>query len=349
MQKLQWFGFFAVGLLGCGGASDSGESEAESESETGGNLEVTPVEDNNIEALNCAANCTTLVANSAVVPTQSMPFECDVDENGSSENGLGNLLTLVQAMGSGASFQDSLDESIVNGDFVLLMAIQSDNLSNDPTAGLQTWLGADSDDDWSNNTQDTDGDGTADALLAGSEFAIAEDSPTDLAMGGEISGGAINFGPGRLLIQLALPEAAGGDSADIEMYAVKLAGPVTTESGVGYDTDPATLCGGIPGPLFEQLIADISNGLCAEDPEGDGCSFVMDTLDTDDNGSLTAGEVAKHPLRQSLLGNDLDLFIGEYKGAETPRGTDGQTDSLSFGLGFTAVPAVFAIPGSGTE
>lgn len=347
MLRVNSFLFLAAGVIGCGAGDSGAESEAEDEEQNPLEEEkkpkVIPVDDNTIDPLDCTAgNCVTFVGDSAVMPTQSMPFDCDVDENGSAQNGLGNLLALISAMGSKADLQGSVDESILQGSFILLLALQADSFSNDPEAGLQTWQGADADDDWTNNTTDTNGDGTADALAANADFATADDSPIDLAMGGGISGGQMDFGPGRVLITLALPESAGGVAAEIEMYAVHITGPVTDEPGIGYSEQPATLCGGIPGPLFDALLVSIANGLCADDPESDGCQFVLDTLDTDKSGALTVEEVAAHPLRQSLLGNDLDLFIGEYVGSDTPRGTDGDMDSLSFGLGFTAIPANFA-------
>ncbi len=63
--------------------------------------------------------------------------------------------------------------------------------------------------------------------------------------------------------------------------------------------------------------------------------------DTDTDGTITADELRTNALIMSLLSPDVDLFGS--MGNDDPR-VDGVNDSLSFGVGFTAVGAVFDLP-----
>ena len=64
-------------------------------------------------------------------------------------------------------------------------------------------------------------------------------------------------------------------------------------------------------------------------------------FDANTDGTITAKELRTNALIMSLLAPDLDLF--DSAGIYNPR-VDGVNDSLSFGVGFTAVGAVFDLP-----
>lgn len=94
-------------------------------------------------------------------------------------------------------------------------------------------------------------------------------------------------------------------------------------------------------------LADGMNGFIADDCPGGVCSPGSDgeqlllLFDSDSDGTITADELRTNALIMSLLAPDIDLF--DSAGNYNPRG-DGIKDSLSFGVGFTAVGAVFDLP-----
>jgi hypothetical protein len=83
-------------------------------------------------------------------------------------------------------------------------------------------------------------------------------------------------------------------------------------------------CGCEPGSFGANLIEYFD--VLPDDP--------LTTLDGD--CTLTLDEVLDNPLTSLLAAPDLDLFDAD--GALNPR-TDGVKDSMSLGIGFTAVPA----------
>jgi hypothetical protein len=66
----------------------------------------------------------------------------------------------------------------------------------------------------------------------------------------------------------------------------------------------------------------------------------MNQYDDDDDNSITLDEFQHDAAVQVMFASDLDLLDG----AQFAPNVDGSSDSLSFGIGFTAVRALFELP-----
>ena len=87
--------------------------------------------------------------------------------------------------------------------------------------------------------------------------------------------------------------------------------------------------------LTRSVSRDCDQGVC--EPGSDGAIF-LGLFDVDGDGALTLDEVRNNELVQTLVEPDLDLFDAD--GLMAP-GCDEVPESLSFAVGFTAVPAQF--------
>jgi hypothetical protein len=72
-----------------------------------------------------------------------------------------------------------------------------------------------------------------------------------------------------------------------------------------------------------------------------GANLLLQTFDSDQNGTITAQELENNPVLMIAISPDLDLL--DASGKFNPS-QDGVKDSYSLGLGFTCVPATFAAP-----
>ncbi len=84
--------------------------------------------------------------------------------------------------------------------------------------------------------------------------------------------------------------------------------------------------------VAEPMAAYFSDRLAA------GTSELAADMDSDEDGVVTPEEFSANSTIRSLLAPDLDMVIEEAGGVEYCPLCDGEKDSLSFGLGFHAVP-----------
>jgi hypothetical protein len=83
---------------------------------------------------------------------------------------------------------------------------------------------------------------------------------------------------------------------------------------------------------------DCGAGTCTPDSPGE---TLVELFDSDGNNKVSYEEFTMSLLVSSLFASDVDLF--DASGAFNPR-TDGIKDSLSMGVGFSAVNATFVVP-----
>ena len=72
-----------------------------------------------------------------------------------------------------------------------------------------------------------------------------------------------------------------------------------------------------------------------------GANTLLQTFDSDKNGTITTQELESNSLLMLAISPDLDLL--DASGKFNPN-QDGVKDSYSLGLGFTCVPATFTAP-----
>ncbi len=281
---------------------------------------------------------TQFVANTIDVPTSaSEAFALGLDIDGDPlmrpDNALGQVLATLSSMG--ADPQAAIDGFVADGELLEIFDVQATDLVTASDVGVSVFLG-------------NDGDVPANPAdnFSGSEmFVIEPGTPTDSLLYGSITSGHLSARGGTIPLKLLV---FGGTSP----IRVNLVGARVEANITATNLSIGRLGGGIteaeidsvliPGlaDAFNAIVAEDCIGLtCDPDSPGEDILDLFDTIDVD--GVISVEEVRASPLISSLLAPDIDLF--DSAGDFNPR-VDGVDDSLSFGVGFTAVGAVFDLP-----
>lgn len=284
----------------------------------------------------------TYVASQVTVPTsqtQGRDFSFDVDGNGTLDNQLASTLNLLKAMAQ-IDAQVTVTGAVDQGDIILLVDVQTSSFDSSRAAGFQIKFG---DKATAQPTPCTDAsDAACRKHLAGNgQFTVAASSPTNAALGGEITGGVFEGGPGNLSLQLTLSSSAPPFRVDLAAAQAKVTGisdngitsivigGAVTKQSIDNEIIPA-----IGGLLEAQtntcsVNPDTTQGqprcICT-DPE-DSVIDLLDNMPADCR--ITTAELAANPLLPILLATDVVV--------------DGQP-ALSVGVGATAVKASFPAP-----
>lgn len=323
-------------------------------------------DDDDIECYDDPAACvapgadTQLVADGIIMPTsatqaQQLGIDLDGDPQGRPDNALGQILSTLASQGD-LDLQMSVDESVASGSLILLLNLRATGLTTAPDIGTWVYLGENPD---PAACMDPDVIETCGQHLAGgASFDISAASPTDAVLHGNIIGGKLVAGPGKITLELSLGGAA---AITINMIGARIEATVDPETGALTD-------GKIGGAITEQELDD--NVLPAlvtvmQENVGDDCTgsppdcciegstgeTLIDLFDdcSDDSSTcdcaITLDELRNNDLISSLLSPDVDLLDDE-DGSFNPRehGSDGVKDALSLGIGFSSISAIFTPP-----
>jgi len=318
-------------LIGCGGDDGNGGNapQAEELDETGTH--------------------NTFVLDSLTLPTNpteatELGLNIDYDDNDIPDNQLGKILaTLSSAAGGDFDLQTSMAETINAGEIILLSSIQATSLTNAAGAGMWVYLGDMPSREPCSSPEDTTCGKHLDGLTS---FSIAADSPDSALVTGSIVGGKFSGGPGNVRLDLPLVGSTPlvlnliGAQAKVTVSADGLTsgrlGGAVTEDALQKDVLPA-----LHSILVEVAAEDCTGSApacCVADSTGE---LLYDLFDEDDNCDISLSELENNSLISTLLAPDLDLL--DAKGNFNPN-SDGVLDSLSLGIGFTAVKATFTPP-----
>lgn len=267
---------------------------------------------------------------------QSSTFALDLDGDGNADNALGNLLTAFVSASS-IDVQSPTDLAIVQGDTILLGDLQATSLTSAKHAGFRLYEGANpnpapcvSPTNLSTCGQHLQGTGT---------FDVAAGTDPSEFVEGNIVAGTLDAGPGKLHLIVSLL----GVPLDLHLQEAKvhLGGITATAVGAGVlggaiaETDIHDQF--FPGAqvVFSQIVGrDCTGG----GPPQCGClggtpgAALIGIFDTDHDCAISLAEVQSNGTFQTLLAPDLDVD------------GDGTAESLSAGVGFTAVSATFTQP-----
>jgi len=255
---------------------------------------------------------------------EARSFGFDLDGDGKVDNALGATVTAVAGL-TGLVVDAMLEAALTAGSVILLDALHADNVTDDPSADWQIFLG-----DSIPNPDLTSGNGG---------FTVAATSPTDGILTGSLTAGQFAGGPSQIAIALAFVE--GRPPIHLHLIAAHVQTDVTEAGCTG-----GKLGGGIPETdVHAQLIpgvADILNAYIAAHPGSGGVAIILGFFDGKDgsmkNGMVEAAEIEASAFA-NLFGPDVDLLD-----ADGQPGHDGVKDSLSLGLGFACTKAVFTEP-----
>ena len=278
----------------------------------------------------------------------------DGDEQGRPDNALGQILsTLAGQAGGDFDLQGSIDEQVNDGSIILLANVKATSLTTANGVGAWIFLG----DTPSTAPCTSDTDTTCRGHLDGStSFGISPESPgaNDALISGQIVGGQMTGGPGNVTIEISL--VSGEDTGivvDLVGARMKISsvsetaltggilGGAVTEDALNDDIMPA-----LHGILSDTIGQDCTGTAapCCED--GSTGQLLIDLFDESDpqDCMVTLEELKSNSLISSLLAPDVDLFDGDPNAGNYSPRTDGVKDSLSLGIGFSAVPATFTNP-----
>lgn len=248
----------------------------------------------------------------------------DCDDQNRPDNQLGQVLAAVYNVES-TDLNEEIAAMVDRGRLLHLLTIRARSLRDATGVGLTVRHGLDTDGDPSDN------------------FSGAERFGVDTARGQGVTSGYIR--DGRLSAHgFQLPLGLSLPSLD-EVVVLPLEG-VHVDAAIL----PGILQGRIGGAIPEQAIdailipfihralvhvveRDCPDGRCQAGSFGE---ILIQVFDTDRDGELELEELRAHDLITSLIRPDVDLF--DEHGDLNP-GVDGIDDSLSIGIGFTAVPA----------
>lgn len=290
----------------------------------------------------------TYVVDTAIVPTtpsQATDYAFDLDGVGAPEDNTLGMVIATLASQADLDVSTAVSDAINAGDVILLTSLETDNLSAASCARMGVFLG------------DNPGDEPCDAnglcgghLQGGTTFDIAASSPRDTKLEGQILGSGFNLGPndepGNFTIELDIADLAmpltlnlagarvSVDSiSDNNLMSGLIGGAITQED---LDTSIMPAIHGVVADVVDACVAD-QNACCPNDAAG---QTVVDLFDTDADCSVSLAELTENDLIRALLAPDVDLFDG----TTFAPGVDGIPDSLSIGLGFTAIGAEFVVP-----
>jgi hypothetical protein len=263
--------------------------------------------------------------------TQARNYGLDLNGDGTVDNELGMVLGTLAGMG--LKVQTATDGAVDDGSILMLADLQTTDFQNATDTGFTIYYGANP------MPAPCDSMNTCRQHLSGhGSFSIASNSPHDAELLGTAVSGAFVLGPGHLGVELgfitgAPPIPLDVIGARVRVFGVTasgitsgvLAGAVTT-TDINEHVLPALAQSFVPLVARDCMMLSMPPGCgCVDGTEGKTLIGLFDTSPSD--CTISVDEIKNNSLVQSLLSPDVTI--------------EGQM-ALSFGVGITAVPALFA-------
>ena len=347
----------AIGLVGCGG---SGGGSTSPDMAMAGGGDVTMVDP--------AGTITKYVANSLLVPLQKTDYAIDLNGDTHPDNQLGNIIGALASAGN-LDVQGSIDKSVAAGDVVLLLSLQAKDMTSADNVGVTIYLGMkQAMPDFKSGM----GMFTIDASqmpaaflgrIAGGKFAsnnpVTTTHPVTMVLKLpliegvdplvlKVNGAQVQFQTGATLMNGQIHGSI--KKADIDgsiipavasLLSNKLAKDGCTaggggDGGVAAGDGGAAMCPATDMTIISLFdVGNCTNPVCDPMMMTPRCGMMAKAGD----GVIDVCEVQNNNLVGGLLAPDIQVFdaMGNYK----PNPANTTKDSLSLGLGFTAVGAKF--------
>ena len=302
MNKKLVLGLFAVtGAVGCGGGSSN----------------------NNNGTTIDGTNKTQYAANTMTLPTGPTQLAIDLNGDGMKDNRLGQIVGALTFAKIDA--QTTTQVAVTKGAAVLLF----DEVSTDATqqsaknAGAQFVSGVKT-----MMPPNFDGHDTFTASGTPAQFygnitagTFTSDSPVTTTT-------PVSF-------TLSLPLVEGQDPLVLPITA----GYITFTADASGKITGGQLNGGVKKSDIDGSIVPTVAALLTAQIKADPANTTLASFDTNKDGTVTAAEVAANPTISPFLAPDVQLF--DSTGAYAPNKANTTKDSLSIGIGFTAVKATW--------
>lgn len=341
-----------LGLVGVGCGGGDGGSD-------GG----TPNNGSDVTADQVTGDTHGYVANSLVLPTGNKDKAIDLNGDGRVDNQLGNVIATLSS--AGLDTQGGVDKSIEDGDVVLLFNVQTPDLTKADAVGVSVYIGEKVPQNCTSDTADGGAaDGGAENCTGGPDFSgmgafTVDNSQAKAAFYGKLNANKFTSNnpvttthPVSMTLKVAL--VSGGDPLPLVINGARLSFTTGTDDASGKD---GLLDGQINGSVKISDINDhiipavvsLLNDMVEKDPSGSTATQVLGIFDTGDctNGDGTMATAGDNKIdvcevaTNSLIGNVLspDVQIYDANGNYAPSKDNKTPDSMSVGIGFTAVAA----------
>jgi hypothetical protein len=284
------------------------------------------------------------VMDSITLPTNGAEAEqlgLDVDGDGQVDNQLGSIVALLST--NGADMNVVLAGQIDRGETIQLADLQTTDLADATNSALYIWKGENP-----LPLPCTDiGDTVCRHHLAGNgTFDVAPvENPGQAMIFGGISG--MHYGGNRGVVQLEVPLFVADQALHLEVIGARaevevselgmtmghLAGAVTEDY---IESDVLPELHNVLAIVVERDCGGTSPNCCDADTDG---AQTVGLFDADSDCMVSLAELQDSGLLDALLAPDVDLL--DEEGLE---GSDGVKESVSLGVGFTAVTAVYDPP-----
>lgn len=302
----------------------------------------------------------TYVVDNAVVPeefTQANEVGLDLDGDGEVDNALGDLISGVGGLLGDVDLEALVAEQFQEGTLILLADLQAPDLDEAPGAGFWLYVGDEP------SREPCEDDDCGRHLDGETSFSIHPDSPTDTGVTGSIAGGAFVGGPGIVSVTVDFVDEL-EEPLNLELVGARVEIDEVTEDGLA----SGRLGGGITAeqveseiiPALTNVLNDLIDEECegpGEEPEPCGCpddgdfdllATLIEQLEAEDTCVVEEEDVQQHQIVSTFLSPDVDLLDEDGNFDPTPGDEDGRDpDSISLGVGFSAVPAEFDSPQDG--
>ncbi|HET6614045.1 MAG TPA: hypothetical protein VFG83_18725 [Kofleriaceae bacterium] len=331
----------AFPAMGCGGDDDPGTTP---DIDSGGGPDVDGM--TGPPTVDESGDHYTYVASAINVPTTSAERETlGFDYNGDDQvdNQLGVLLTLADSF---LGTQELVDTQVAVGSFILLADVQATSLETATGVGFQVFLGENA------MPEPCPGGDTSDPTACGlhlqgdATFDVSADSPPNAQVVGQIVNGNLSAGPGDVSLSLNIVE--GGAPLNLNLVQAQVSGTVSADGVMTGVLGGAITQESIDNdilPVVQMFMNDAFTADCNTDNADMTCECTsgstgetLQAFDIDDSCDISVEDLKNSSLVMSGLKADLDLFD-----ANGDPGQDGVNDSLSAGLGFTAVKGTFDV------
>jgi hypothetical protein len=265
------------------------------------------------------------VTNKLLIPTtqeqtQAFALNVDGDSQKTPDNKFGNLFILLTSAVQGIELQSTLDQAVDTGQLVSLHVVKADDALNDTSVSWSIFQGQKAQ--------------SAPKFDGTDNFMIDSAVPANSPIVGSLTDGHFTGGPGAARVQMFFL----GQLVDVDLIGVHIEADLSAQGctngklggGVTVDEFRGKLLPAIAGGLNEIIKADKAVA-----------STLLQTFDSDHDGTITAQELENNPVLMLAISPDLDLI--DAAGKFNPN-QDGVKDSYSLGLGFTCVAATFTAP-----
>jgi hypothetical protein len=293
------------------------------------------------------ANPVKYVANTLTVPMDRMQFGMDLNGDGKVDNQLGNIIGALSA--NNLNTQDGVDQAVCKGSVILLTTVTSADATyqNDSATGALVQIGKQI--NYTGPMMCAAGSGGpkydgSDALMLDSNFAGAQ-------FAGRISNGLYSSNSPvttthPVTVSLQLPLVSG--AAPVQLTIIGAHIQFRTQSGglMSGQINGAIKATDVQNTIIPN-VATLLDMRVTTNPTGSTEKQILQIFDIGctghpeykGDGHIETCEVSDNSIIKNVLNPDVQMF--DSAGNYHPNPANTTRDSLSLGLGFTAVKASF--------